>query len=240
MNFEISKQFFSLRSTLEWLKREKYLIETDKEVDPDLEITGLQKHMDGGPPILFNNVKGKPHARAVTNMFSSMEIIDKMFNFENPKDRTIKLAKALNNPLKPIKISGVEAPCQEHVITDDLDVNKWITAIRHTDLEPELTIGSGIRCVVGDYFEGGSDLGYNRMNFRWVMLELSKFLLVLICGKYLPSITMTNNPFPLQCALVYHQHVLCWPVLDLTMLFYPLVVMKLELRVQFREKLSGW
>ena len=167
MNFEINKQFFSLRSTLEWLKREKYLIETDKEVDPDLEITGLQKHMDGGPPILFNNVKGKPHARAVTNMFSSMEIIDKMFNFENPKDRTIKLAKALNNPLKPIKISGVEAPCQEHVITDDLDVNKWITAIRHTDLEPELTIGSGIRCVVGDYFEGGSDLGYNRMNFRW-------------------------------------------------------------------------
>lgn len=36
MNFEINKQFFSLRSTLEWLKREKYLIETDKEVDPDL------------------------------------------------------------------------------------------------------------------------------------------------------------------------------------------------------------
>ena len=166
-NVLIKKDFFSLRSTLEWLKDEKLLIETDKEVDPDLEITGIQKHMDGGPPILFNNVKGKPHVRAVTNLFSSMQVIDKMFGFENPKDRTEKLSKSLNNPLESIKISSDEAPCQEHVITDDLDVNKWITAIRHTDLEPELTIGSGIRCVVGDYFEGGSDLGYNRMNFRW-------------------------------------------------------------------------
>ena len=161
------KDFFSLRSTLEWLKNENLLIETDKEVDPDLEITGLQKHMDGGPPILFNHVKGKPHARAVTNLFSSMKIIDKMFGFENAKDRTEKLAKALNKPIKQVEISSAAAPCQEHVITEDLDVNKWITAIRHTDLEPELTIGSGIRCGVGDYFEGGSDLGYNRMNFRW-------------------------------------------------------------------------
>ena len=87
-NVLIKKDFFSLRSTLEWLRDEKLLIETDKEVDPDLEITGIQKHMDGGPPILFNNVKGKPHVRAVTNLFSSMQIIDKMFGFENPKDRT--------------------------------------------------------------------------------------------------------------------------------------------------------
>src|SRR5262245_63773690 len=34
-------------------------------------------------------------------------------------------------------------------------------------MEPELTVGSGIRCVTGEHFEGGSDLGYNRMNFRW-------------------------------------------------------------------------
>jgi 3-polyprenyl-4-hydroxybenzoate decarboxylase len=32
-----------LRSTLEWLKTEGDLIETDKEVDPDLQVTGLQK-----------------------------------------------------------------------------------------------------------------------------------------------------------------------------------------------------
>src|SRR3984893_8701993 len=37
----------------------------------------------------------------------------------------------------------------------------------HPTYEPELTLGSGIRCVTGEQFDGGSDLGYNRMNFRW-------------------------------------------------------------------------
>jgi len=50
-----------LRTALDWLRGQGDLIETDKTVDPDLEITGLQKHMDGGCPVLFTNVKGKPH-----------------------------------------------------------------------------------------------------------------------------------------------------------------------------------
>jgi len=157
----------SLRSTIEWLRAEGLLMETQKEVDPDLEITGLQKHFDGSLPILFHNVKGKPHARAITNLFSDMRVVDRMFGFDGPTERTRKLAQAINRPIKPVVIEQKHAPCQEHVMTENLDVNKWITAIRHTALEPELTIGSGIRCVVGDYFEGGSDLGYNRMNFRW-------------------------------------------------------------------------
>ncbi len=45
----VKRDVTSLRSTIEWLRAEGDLIETDKEVDPDLEITGLQKHLDGGP-----------------------------------------------------------------------------------------------------------------------------------------------------------------------------------------------
>jgi 3-polyprenyl-4-hydroxybenzoate decarboxylase len=48
-----TKETRDLRSTLAWLKAEGDLIETDKEVDPDLQVTGLQKHMDGGCPVLF-------------------------------------------------------------------------------------------------------------------------------------------------------------------------------------------
>jgi len=157
----------SLRSTIEWLRAEGHLVETDKEVNPDLEITGLQKHFDGSLPVLFNKVKGKPHARAVTNLFGDIRVVERMFGWASARERTQAIAKAINRPLKPAVIDQKEAPCQEHVITTDIDVNKWITAIRHTALEPELTIGSGIRCVSGDYFDGGSDLGYNRMNFRW-------------------------------------------------------------------------
>ena len=42
------KAVADLRNTLDWLRAEGDLIETDVEVDPDLEVIGLQKHMDGG------------------------------------------------------------------------------------------------------------------------------------------------------------------------------------------------
>src|SRR5689334_20146402 len=161
---EVKKEITSLRGTLEWLESEGDILETDVEVDPDLEITGLQKHLDGGPVVLFNKVKGKPHARAITNLLADMNVVDKLFGYETPQERTRKIAYAMTHPVKPDEVSPSEAPCQEEVITDDLDVNKYITAIRHTELESELTIGSGISCVVGDYFEGGSHIGYNRMN----------------------------------------------------------------------------
>jgi len=162
-----SRDVTSLRSTIEWLRKEGDLIETDKEVDPDLEITGLQKHMDGACPILFNNVKGKPHLRAITNFFGDINVVDKMFGFTNPKERTKKLAHALTHPMAPKIVDSSQAPCHEEVITTNIDVNKYMMPIRHTALETELTIGSGISCVVGEYFNGGSHIGYNRMNFRW-------------------------------------------------------------------------
>ena len=125
------------------------LIETDKPVDPDLEVTGLQKHLDGGCPVLFNNVKGKPNHRVLTNLFGDINVINKMFGWKDDVERTRKLAYALSHPLKPVEIPQSVAPCQEHVIKNPKDVNEHMVAIRHTTYEPELTVGSGIRCVTG-------------------------------------------------------------------------------------------
>jgi len=157
----------SLPATIDWLRREGLLLETDVEVDGDLQLTGIQKHLDGSYPILFNNVKGYPHLRAVTNLFANIGIVNRYFGWGDGAARTKALAHALTHPLKSEIIPSGEAPCQEEVITDDLDVNKHVMAIRHTHLESELTIGSGNSVVVGDYFWGGSHIGYNRMNFRW-------------------------------------------------------------------------
>jgi 4-hydroxy-3-polyprenylbenzoate decarboxylase len=157
----------SLPGTLDWLRSHGLLLETDVPVNGDLELTGIQKLLDGSYPILFNNVAGYDHVRAVTNLFANYDILDRMFGWDGPTDRTRKLAYALTHPIKPEEISQNEAPCQQVVITDDLDVNKYVMAIRHTHLESELTIGSGNSVVVGEYFHGGSHIGYNRMNFRW-------------------------------------------------------------------------
>src|ERR1700712_3459928 len=96
-----SHHAMDLRTTLDWLRQQGDLIETDKEVDPDLEVTGLQKHMDGGCPILFENVKGKPNHRVVTNLFGDMNVINKMFGWKSDAERVRKLAGALRKPLKP-------------------------------------------------------------------------------------------------------------------------------------------
>lgn len=156
-----------LRTTIDWLRSEGYLLETDVEVNPDLEITGIQKHFDGSVPILFNNVKGYSHLRAITNLFGNTSVMNKMFGWSNDTERTKAISYALTHPLRPVEIGQDEAPVQEHVITDDLDVNKWVLAIQHTPLESEFTIGSGQSVVVGEYFKGGSHVGYNRMSFRW-------------------------------------------------------------------------
>lgn len=67
-------------------------METDKEVNGDLEITGLQKHFDGSLPILFNNVKGYGHLRAVTNLFANASVMNKMFGWSDDTERNKAMA----------------------------------------------------------------------------------------------------------------------------------------------------
>ncbi|HUY20358.1 MAG TPA: UbiD family decarboxylase [Candidatus Binataceae bacterium] len=162
-----SGQIGDLRNTLEWLRGEGHLIESDKEVDPNLEITGLQKHLDGSCPIVFNQVRGKPRHRVVTNVFADSNVINKIFDWPSDAERTRQLAYALSHPLRPIEIAQKDAPVQQVVIEKPSDVNEFMVPIRHTDLEPEFTVGSGIRLISGEQFDGGTDVGYNRMNFRW-------------------------------------------------------------------------
>src|SRR5258706_6284627 len=157
----------SLPATVEWLRTEGLLMETDTEVSGDLQLTGIQKHFDGSYPILFNNVKGYPHVRAITNFFANMDIVDRMFGWTDRTDRTRRLSDALTHPIKNEVVSASDAPVMQEVITDDLDVYTYIFSIRHTHLESEITIGSGNSVVVGDKFWGGSHIGYNRKDFRW-------------------------------------------------------------------------
>ena len=163
----VREALIDLRSTIEWLGSKDLLLESDVEVNPDLDITGVQKHLDGSCPILFNNVKGYPHLRAVTNLFANTTVMNQIFGWANDTERTRLLAHAITHPIRALEIDQGEASVQEHVITDDLDVNKWILAIKHTPLESEFTIGSGMSVVVGKYFKEGSHIGYNRMSFRW-------------------------------------------------------------------------
>ena len=158
---------YSVRTAIEDLKQAGELIESDVEVDPDVEFAAIQKKLDGGPALLFNTVKGQPHARFLTNLFAQRSRIDRMFGFSDRVDRTRQIAEAINNPIPPVVVDSSDAPVHEVVDTDFDEVDDIVPPIRHTRKEPELTTGAGNSVVYGEIFDGGSHIGYNRMNFRW-------------------------------------------------------------------------
>ena len=89
---DAKRDISTLRSTIDWLVSEGDIIVSDTEVNPDLEITALQKKLDGSVGLLFNQVKGYPHIRAITNMFADRHTINKIFGWKDETDRTRKLA----------------------------------------------------------------------------------------------------------------------------------------------------
>ena len=158
------KDISSLRSTLEYLKEAGELLTSNAEIDPHLELAAVQKRLDGGPPMLFEKVKGYPNARLANNIYASAERIARLFGVEDPKKFKYKAVEAVRQPLPPIEVR--DAPCQEVVITKDIDVWPIVPMISHAKTDPGRTLGAGNTVVRGKYFWGGSHIGYNRMNFR--------------------------------------------------------------------------
>jgi 4-hydroxy-3-polyprenylbenzoate decarboxylase len=140
----------SLRVLLEWLNKEGLLLESDHEIDPKCEMTAIQKLLDGGPPMLFHNVKGYPNARLATNVFGADIIGASMFGCKDRKELKFKIHEGILNPTAPVIVD--EAPCQEVVIDKDVDVWPVIPMIQHTPKDPGRTLGAGKTVASMAYF----------------------------------------------------------------------------------------
>ena len=114
--------------------------------------------------MLFENVKGYPNARLLTNLFASEERVARLFGVDDPRQFKFKCVDAIHSPLKPVVVEN--APCQEVVITKDINVWDVVPMISHTTKDPGRTLGGGNTLVTGKYFWGGDHISYNRMNFR--------------------------------------------------------------------------
>jgi len=154
----------SLRAMLEALKKDGLVLETDREINPKLEMTAIQKLLDGGPPIVFNKVKGYPNARLATNVMGSDKIIARMFGAKDRKELKFKIHDSILQPIPPKIVD--KAPCQEVVIDKNIDVWPVIPMIQHTPTDPGRTLGAGRTVASPKQFWGGWHIGYNRMNFR--------------------------------------------------------------------------
>ena len=159
------KDITSLRGTVDILKKQGELLEIDNEVDPIYEISGIQKALENGPAILFNKIKGYPHARNIGNIFSRKERPPKLFGFDDVKDLRLKCMEALAHPLAPKIVK--DAPCQEVVITKDIEVMSYLPIPKYTDRDGGRIIGGNNTLLTGKWHGGGTHLSFNRLNFRW-------------------------------------------------------------------------
>ena len=144
-----------LRSSLELLKTipGQYL-ETDTEIDPIHELSGVYRRVGAGgtvkrptqegPAMVFTNVKGFPGARVAIGVMASRKRVAALLGTE-PAKLGHFLKEAVQNPVPPVKMQGA-APCQEVVYKREdpgFDLRKLIPASTNTpdDAGPYITLG---------------------------------------------------------------------------------------------------
>jgi 3-polyprenyl-4-hydroxybenzoate decarboxylase len=154
----------SMRSTIDFLKKENGILTIKNEVDPIYEIAGIQKKLEGGPALLFENIKGYPGVRDVGNVFANKEIIAKIFGVESFSKLKWKCHEAIKHRIPPKVVDT--APCQEIVITKNIDVVKTLPILKHSEEDGGRIIGGGNNLISGKYYFGSHHISFNRIHFR--------------------------------------------------------------------------
>ncbi|WP_270403451.1 UbiD family decarboxylase [Candidatus Collinsella stercoripullorum] len=163
-----------LRSAIELLKGiPGQLVETDVEVEPLAELSGVYRHVGAGgtvmrptkegPAMIFNNVKGHPGASVIIGLLASRTRVGYLLDCD-PKRLGFLLKDAVNAPIAPV-VTDEPAPCQEVVYKaddPDFDIRKLIPAPTNTeeDAGPYITMGM---CYATDPENGEKDITIHRL-----------------------------------------------------------------------------
>ncbi len=180
-------EILDLRAALAVLRETPgQLIETDVEVDPAAELSGVYRYVGAGgtvmrptqvdgPAMIFHNVKGHPGASVAIGVLASRARVANLFGCKKEELGHL-IQSCAANPVEPIVVEG-KAPCQEvvHLATDpDFDLYRLIPAPTNTpvDAGPYITLGM---CYATHPDTGLSDVTIHRMCIQGKD-ELSIFL----------------------------------------------------------------
>jgi len=168
-----TKDITSIRGTLAFLEAREQLIKVTEEVNPVLEIAGIQKALDEGPALLFENIKGYPGVKCTGNLLCRDDNLAAIFGVDNYKHLKFRCVEAINNPIPPIPVQN--PPCQEVMITKDLNVMNVLPIYQHSPDDGGRLLGGGIVLVMPPVQPQGTELAFKRMNFRgpdWSSLHI--------------------------------------------------------------------
>lgn len=163
-----------LRSALDLLRTmEGQLIETDVEVEPMAELSGVYRHVGAGgtvmrptkegPAMIFNHVNGHPDAKVVVGVLASRKRVAALLD-SKPEELGKLLYHSVDHPIPPV-LTSKPALCQQvvHKATDpDFDLFRLVPAPTNTpdDAGPYITLGM---CYATHPDTGQSDVTIHRM-----------------------------------------------------------------------------
>ena len=163
-----------LRSALDLLRSlPGQLIETDTEVEPMAELSGVYRHVGAGgtvmrptkegPAMIFNHVKGHPGARVAIGLLASRKRVAALLGGK-PEDLGKMLYRSVDHPIPPV-VTKESAPCQQVVHRadeEDFDLYKLVPAPTNTpdDAGPYITMGM---CYATHPDTGLSDVTIHRL-----------------------------------------------------------------------------
>jgi len=143
-----------------WLERVEALGQLKRitaEVDPDLEtstLTYMVGQEEGGPALLFENIKGHPGHKAVYNMIGSSLDRFCLAIGEEPMDHALDAVKVLKEKMQqkvpPNEIGGDGLLVNQNVETgNDIDITKF-PAPRMWPLDGGKYLGTGTAVLTRD------------------------------------------------------------------------------------------
>lgn len=147
---------YDLRKVIEELKKVPgQYHETDLEIDPEADLSGVYRYIGAGgtvkrptqegPAMMFNNVKGFSNSRVFIGALASRKRVGKIMHHDW---HTLGqyLNEAVSNPIAPVLVEKEDAPAQEvvHLATEKgFDIRKLLAAPTNTpdDAGPYITMG---------------------------------------------------------------------------------------------------
>lgn len=174
-SIETAVNVHDLRSALELLaQHEGQLHQTDVEVDPVAELSGVYRYIGAGgtvmrptklgPAMLFNTIKGFPGSRVSIGMLADRKRVALLLGTTQDKVGAL-LCDSLNKPIPPTVVKAGSAVCQEvvHRASDPgFDIRTLIPAPTNTpeDAGPFITMGL---CYGKDPENGQEDVTIHRL-----------------------------------------------------------------------------
>lgn len=148
----MAQPVYDLRRALTLLSgNAEQLLVTEKAVDPHSDIASIYRKVGAGAPVapptkigpamLFNNVKGFD-AKVLTGLMASRERTAMLLD-TTAERLPFTLLEGYKNAMQPIPFKGDVAPCQENIITENIDLRTLLPAPTNTlqDAGPYFNLG---------------------------------------------------------------------------------------------------